>query len=368
MVASATTASAPEPGTAGSGKTGSFTTTMVRQSPTEYRRRLRPTAHPLDRIAETAHDTGAIISHLQQTEIYRDYQRAFENITGLPLALRQAGSFQPPLHGSKRLNPFCALMARRNNSCAACLRLQQRLEDGGMNEPRTFECFAGLQESVVPVRAGGKLLGYLQTGQVFLGPPTMRRFNKVMRETGETKTAAERQELKTAYFQTRIVVKNQYESILRLLTVFAKHLAVVSNQTVIRAAPAELPAMTKARIFIAEHHKEDMPLRDVARAVSMSIFYFCKIFKQTTKLTFTDYRARVRIESVKQMLLDPYTRVTEAAYAAGFQSLSQFNRAFQRVEGESPTLYRSRLHASPNRDRQCRLGGGDRGQSYETHD
>jgi AraC-like DNA-binding protein len=68
------------------------------------------------------------------------------------------------------------------------------------------------------------------------------------------------------------------------------------------------------------------------------------VFKRATGLTFTDYVARSRVESVKRMLLNPHTRVSEAAYAAGFQSLSQFNRVFRRVAGESPTAYRDRRH------------------------
>jgi AraC-like DNA-binding protein len=39
-----------------------------------------------------------------------------------------------------------------------------------------------------------------------------------------------------------------------------------------------------------------------------------------------------------------HVRVSEAAYAVGFQSLSQFNRAFHRVTGESPTAFRARSH------------------------
>jgi len=76
----------------------------------------------------------------------------------------------------------------------------------------------------------------------------------------------------------------------------------------------------------------------------MSAFYFCKIFKKATGLTFTDYLARVRVEKVKNLLLNPHRRVSEAAYEAGFQSLSQFNRVFRRIAGESPSIYREKLH------------------------
>ena len=76
----------------------------------------------------------------------------------------------------------------------------------------------------------------------------------------------------------------------------------------------------------------------------MSSFYFCKTFKKATGMTFTDYLARVRIEKVKNLLLNPHKRISEAAYECGFQSLSQFNRVFRKVAGESPTEYRAKVH------------------------
>jgi AraC-like DNA-binding protein len=91
---------------------------------------------------------------------------------------------------------------------------------------------------------------------------------------------------------------------------------------------------------------EPLSLVQVARAASTSAFYFCKIFKAATGLTFTDYIARARIEKTKQLLLHPHTRISEAAFEAGFQSLSQFNRVFRRVAGESPTTYREHLHGT----------------------
>jgi len=78
----------------------------------------------------------------------------------------------------------------------------------------------------------------------------------------------------------------------------------------------------------------------------MSAFYFCKVFKTATGLTFTNYVARARIERTKQLLLNPHMRISEAAYEAGFQSLSQFNRVFRRVAGESPSTYRGHLPGS----------------------
>ena len=284
-----------------------------------------------------------VMAHLRQSEIFRSYQQAYETATGLPVALRTAGSFQSPLHGSKQANAFCALMAKNNKTCAACLQLQQRVEEEATFGTRTLECFAGLSESAIPVRVGDRILGYLQTGQVFLSPPTKSRFRRAIAQLQGLVPGGVVRRLESAYFQTRVLARPQYESVVNLLSVFAQHLAALSNQVMVQEAAAENPVIVRARAYIAEHQAEDLSLEAVARAVHVSEFHFCKLFKRVTSLTFTDYLARVRVESVKQMLLDPHKRVSEAAFAAGFQSLSQFNRVFHRITGEAPRVYRERL-------------------------
>ncbi|MBI3887401.1 MAG: helix-turn-helix domain-containing protein [Opitutae bacterium] len=288
----------------------------------------------------------AVVAHLRQSEIYRNYQQAYETTTGLPLDIRAAGSFQSPLHGSKHANSFCVLMAKANKTCAACLQLQQRVEQDATAEAKTLQCFAGLSESAVPIRVGEKVLGYLQTGQIFLQAPTKTGFRRVLAQLAKWGSTANVRELETAYFKTRVLAKHHYLSAVSLLSVFAQHLSALSNQVMVQEAAAESPLITRARALIAERQTDALSLVEVARSVHVSAFYFCKLFKQSTGLTFTDYLARVRVESVKTMLLNPHLRVSEAAYAAGFQSLSQFNRVFRRIEGESPTVYRDHRHGA----------------------
>ncbi len=284
-----------------------------------------------------------VVSRLQQSKLFRDYQDAFETTTGLPLVLRAAGSFRTPLQGSKRANGFCALMTQENKSCSSCLQVQQQLEDEATQGPKTTQCYAGLSESAVPVRVGERILAYLQTGQVFLTPPTKQEIKNATGFSAPGKTDATLQAMKSAYLLTRTIPRKQYESILRLLTIFAEHLGSISNRLLVTEEEPESAAMTKIRAYISSHQSDAICLVDVARAANMSACYFCRIFKRTTGLTFTDYLARERVESAKVMLLNSHTRISEAAYAAGFQSLSQFNRVFRRVEGESPTHYRDHL-------------------------
>ena len=110
---------------------------------------------------------AAMLLCLQQSALFLDYREAFETTTGLPLVLRAAGAIKAPLQGSTRANPFCALMTQTERTCTACRQCQQQVEREAVLESKTIRCHAGLGESVVPVRVGNQILGYLHTGQVF---------------------------------------------------------------------------------------------------------------------------------------------------------------------------------------------------------
>lgn len=300
--------------------------------------------------AESAAQRSRIaVAQLRRSEIYRDYEHAFRETTGLPLNLRPIEAFDLPHHDHAKEAPFCALMAKSNKSCAACLQLHKELEQEAQLEPKTLKCFAGLCDSAVPVRVGENLVAFLKTGQILLHSPNKAEFARTTRQLLKWGSDVDLKRLEEAYFQTRVVSKPQYDSILRLLTIFAQHLASMSNQLSLKEAAGEMPAVARARVYIAEHQTEEIGLKDVAGAVNMSAFYFCKTFKKATGMTFTDYLARVRVEKVKNLLLNPHKRVSEAAYEAGFQSLSQFNRVFHRIAGESPSVYRERLHRAESK-------------------
>jgi AraC-like DNA-binding protein len=105
-----------------------------------------------------------------------------------------------------------------------------------------------------------------------------------------------------------------------------------------RAEPVEI---WKARTFIREHSDEELSLTKVAKAVNISSSYLSEKFRKVTGVNFVDYVARTRIEQACYLLRSPDLRISEIAFAVGFQSLSQFNRAFKRLSGKSPTEYRA---------------------------
>ena len=103
---------------------------------------------------------------------------------------------------------------------------------------------------------------------------------------------------------------------------------------------AESGRIWKARKFIDEHISEELSLTKVAKAADMRPNYLSEKFKEATGINFVKYVARARYEKAAAHLRNGDLRVSEIAFAAGFQSLSQFNRVFKKLSGKSPTEYR----------------------------
>jgi AraC-like DNA-binding protein len=284
-----------------------------------------------------------MIELLSRSKIYHDYERAFNLVTGLPLNLRPPEVWHLVHHSTKNENPFCAILSHHSRSCAACLEAQQKIAESTGTKPRSVRCFAGLSNTAVPVNAGGKLIGYLQTGQVFLRKPTQRQFARTTKQLLEWGLKVDLKQLEEAYFHTRVLTEKQYNSIISLLTIFGQHLSFVCHQVLVQPRASEPAAITRARKIIQEHHTDNLSLTEVAKAVNTSTYYFCKLFKSTTGLNFTEYLSQVRVEKAKNLMPNPNLRISEIAYQVGFQSLTHFNRVFKRITGQSPTDYRTKL-------------------------
>jgi AraC-like DNA-binding protein len=296
-----------------------------------------------NRNEDSAREGADLINSLTSSKIYQDYERAFSETTGLPVSLRPVESWQLPHRGKRHENPFCGMMAGKSRACASCLRLQQKLSDNARNEAQTLTCELGLCDTAVPIRMGERLVGFLQTGQIFRKKPTQAQFDRTAQLVAEWGVAVEQDQLKQAFFATKVLSSKQLDAAVKLLAIFAQHISMVSNQILVQRDNTEPPAITRAKQFIQENQGDDLSLGQVAKAVNTSTFYFCKMFKKATGLNFTDYVSRIRIEKAKNLLLNRNLRVSEIAYEVGFQSLTHFNRVFKKIMGQSPTDYRGQL-------------------------
>jgi transcriptional regulator GlxA family with amidase domain len=112
-----------------------------------------------------------------------------------------------------------------------------------------------------------------------------------------------------------------------------------------RAEPVEI---WKARKLIRDHSDGELSLTEVARSVNLSANYLSEKFKEVTGINFVRYIGQTRVARARDLLRNSNLRISEIAFAVGFQSLSQFNRVFKKLTRQSPTEYRG----APRKRRQ----------------
>lgn len=95
--------------------------------------------------------------------------------------------------------------------------------------------------------------------------------------------------------------------------------------------------------YIAEHSTENISQAEVAQRTGLSQYYFSKLFKEYTKMSFPSYLAGIRVQNAINLLAQESMSVTDCAFEAGFQSTTTFNKMFREFTGRSPRDYRKLL-------------------------
>ncbi len=291
-----------------------------------------------------------LIKDLSCSEVFKEYEGAFQEATKLPLSLcslDEIGCIQHKYFDNQS-NPFCSYLQKSDVVCQSCMAIQNKLATTAntKGKTQTATCFAGLSDSVVPLFLGNDIVGYLQTGQIIISEDNndtdelqdITHFRTKLQKMGVDIENDEN--IRELYENVKVINRSQYEAVLKLLEIFASQLSSVMAEKVIQQNEGEPPRIRKAKRFIQEHIDQDITLSEVASSVNWSAYYFSRMFKKTTGFNFVDYLARVRIERAKHMLLNPHLNVSEIAYEVGFQSITHFNRVFRKLTGNSPTDFR----------------------------
>ena len=129
-----------------------------------------------------------------------------------------------------------------------------------------------------------------------------------------------------------------YLEIIRILQL----LAMSEDQSFLHEAPFENQYSKKEQerlqqiyAYVDQHYHEKIELEKIAAVSNLSREAFCRYFKKVTGKTFIEFLNQYRISQSKRMLMAGLT-ISEACYRSGFESLSYFNRVFNRFNQENP--------------------------------
>ena len=252
--------------------------------------------------------------------------------------------------------PLCRLILRKRKGEAACRKFLHELP--GQCEqrpgPSAHQCFAGLTKLAVPITVQGRPVAALLCGEVFRRKPTERGFERFRQRLQRLGVLLDRGRAHRAYFQTPIACPSRNRAVRRLMTDIAQHLGEMAAHCLLDRRAGDPPCVTCAKALVAKHLEEMPSTHGAAHEARVTEPYFCRVFKAATGMTFSEYVARCHVDRARLLLHDPNVRVTDVAYAAGFQSIPHFNHIFKRYTGLSPNGYRASLRQSKRNEQRRR--------------
>ena len=144
---------------------------------------------------------------------------------------------------------------------------------------------------------------------------------------------------------------NSFEQLLELMNIF-QLLAASNEYTVLNNDESSKDFILKDKIrmgaiyeYIDANYAQKPDVNVVAGKVNLTTSAFCRYFKRQTNMTFTEFVNQYRIERAKNMLMQD-KNITETCYAVGFESLSYFNKLFNKIVGENPSEFKKKWMAA----------------------
>jgi len=278
---------------------------------------------------------------LAASEAWAKFSSIVPALTGMPVALFTPFAATAPIRlAPYDRNPICSEIKSAPGGLAACMECNRAhfAEIAAGGKAARYICHAGLIDIALPVRHGGRLIAIISTGQLLASPPDGAGFDAV-RPVCERFGIPEKR-LKQAYYKAPYLPEDKVESVMALLIFFAEYLCEMSKR-IRDLTEVRYPVLVRKAIRqIEEGLAGELTLDGVAAGVDYSPGYLGRRFKKAVGVSFSDYVRDARLARAKDMLATTRRQVADVAFACGFGSLSQFNRAFLKAAGCTPRAFR----------------------------
>lgn len=132
--------------------------------------------------------------------------------------------------------------------------------------------------------------------------------------------------------------------LLSMLVLMSRELGYTNTQTHKRLSQAKCPReLVSVMNYVNCHFDSDINLNVLSRVGNMSPNYLCTVFKQITGMTIWEYVLIRRIDEAKRMLRESNESILNIQLMCGFHTSSNFNKAFKKLVGMTPSEYKKQL-------------------------
>lgn len=99
--------------------------------------------------------------------------------------------------------------------------------------------------------------------------------------------------------------------------------------------------MQKSIDYIEAHYADpDLRIEEISVSLAVSHSYLCRIFKQLSGFTISQYLNQIRLREARILLEQSELSIESIAYEVGYTDYAHFSKTFKKTFLRTPGLYR----------------------------
>lgn len=272
-----------------------------------------------------------------------DLIKHFYNVTGVPICIYDT-DYKPIISYPLVVPKLCALIKSSpegNEGCVHCdLMACKNAQISG--NTITYECHAGLRDTVTPINHNGTLLGFIIFGQIVDNTLSSEERLAIILEKCQ-KYNLKKEDIKAAFKETKFCDEKFIESTAKIAAACVSYI-FLSNLIKIK----DVTVFENIKIFLAFNYSEDITIKTLCDNFYISKSKLFNLFKNHSDTTPMDYLKDIRINEFKRLLVSTDMPISEISGLVGISDFNYMIKIFKRETGISPLRYR-KMHQEQER-------------------
>ena len=230
--------------------------------------------------------------------------------------------------------PFCEMIAACEDGRRRCEECDARAVRECGTDIYSYRCHAGVCETILPIRFGSSLVGYISFGQLLDDSPIEEQWADTVKTLGWY--TGDLQQLKEAYLKFRQYSAEEIAACVDILEAFS---TFIRGEEMIRTA--QLTELQKLEAYLDENYTEKLSLSKVSADLGIGRTKLCILAKNLSGgKTLSDLIAQRRVDAAKKLLLQEDYPISEIAERVGISDYNYFTKVFRSVAGVTPSAFR----------------------------
>ena len=234
-----------------------------------------------------------------------------------------------------RHSNYCSIIRSDSKADAKCITCDQDACQKCKRYQRlyTYQCHAGLTETVVPIKAENIIIGYIMFGQVLQTSDREGLWQDICNNL--CSYDIDREILYSAYLKKKNISKEIIAAAAKTMEISASYL-YLSRKLILK----EDSLASKLDHYINSNIQTELSAPTLCSHFGISKSHLYKLSEQCFGMGIAEHIRSVRIHLAKQLLGDTDLPIYEISDRVGINDYNYFTKIFKRETGLLPTAYR----------------------------